>query len=206
MQINAIRLRPQNPFIWASGLHSPIYCDNRLALSDPETRSIIQKGFDAMLNPLKKVDLIAGVATAGIAHGAILAERHNLPFAYVRAKKKDHGRQNLIEGAIAPGQKVVMIEDLISTGGSSIDAADAVKGAGAEVLAVFAIFQYGFATAKENFENAGYTFNTLGSFPQLIEYLTDNQLFPEEDLILLRNWSSDPRKWSDTITHKSHSS
>jgi len=163
LQIKAIKLSPQSPFTWASGILSPIYCDNRIVLSHPEARNFVKNAFAESSKKFPKFDKIAGVATAGIPHGALLADALNMPFIYVRDKAKAHGRQNQIEGELHKGEKVLVIEDLISTGGSSLRAIDALVHAGAEVVGIAAIFTYGFDKAKNAFEKAGYQVEKLSS-------------------------------------------
>ena len=198
LQINAIRLSPQNPFTWASGLRSPIYCDNRVVLSYPEIRSLIIRAFDEESKLFAPYDLIAGVATAGIAHGALLAQAQDKPFAYVRASRKDHGRQNQIEGRIAPGQSVLVIEDLISTGGSSLAAVEVLREAGCEVKGVLAIFQYNFSEAKERFDNASCPYATLSDYKTLVSVAEGKGSFDDDSLALLKSWHTDPRNWMET--------
>jgi orotate phosphoribosyltransferase len=182
LNIKAVQLRPDHYFTWTSGIKSPIYCDNRLIMSYPELRKKMIKGF---LNLIEKNDLqpdiIAGCATAGIPHAAWLSAELDLPMVYVRSKPKEHGKENQIEGVVQPGQKVLVIEDLISTGGSSIDTALALKEAGTEVLGIFAIFSYGLQLAEENFKTAGLTYHSITHFDMLIELLVKkNQLTTEE--------------------------
>ena len=158
LQIKAIKLSPQNPFTWASGLRSPIYCDNRIVLSYPAVRREVIKGLIEAAASLGEYDSVAGVATAGIAHGVLLAESQELPFAYVRSKAKAHGRQNQIEGEIRPGSRVMVVEDLISTGGSSLQAVEALKAIDCEIVGVIAIFSYGFEKANTAFAEANCNF------------------------------------------------
>ena len=197
LQINAIKLNPQNPFTWTSGWKSPIYCDNRKTLAYPDIRNHIKKGFaNIVTQHFKDADAIAGVATAGIAHGALLADELEMPFAYVRATAKGHGLQNLIEGKIDPGQKVVVVEDLISTGKSSIAAVQALKEAGAEVLGLVAIFTYGFQIASDQFENEKIPFYTLSDYDHLIEKAVSNGDINKDLTGTLMNWRKDPSKWN----------
>lgn len=188
LQIKAIKLSPQNPFTWASGIQSPIYCDNRLVLSHPEIRNFIKQSLVEASKAFPSFDVVAGVATAGIAHGSLLADGLNYPFIYVRDKAKGHGRQNQIEGAFQAGQKVLVVEDLISTGGSALKAVDALRAAGAEVLGVIAIFSYGFEKAVEAFKAADCPFKTLSNYEVLIKEAVENEYISSEDLILLKNW------------------
>jgi orotate phosphoribosyltransferase len=195
LQINAIKLSPQNPFTWASGIKSPIYCDNRLVLSYPGIRTSIVKAFATASRDYAPFDLIAGVATAGISWGALLAQHLEKPFAYVRSKAKGHGRQNMIEGLVKPGQKVLVIEDLISTGGSSLAAVNALREAGCDVVATLAIFQYNFAQAAEAFQSANCTFATLTDYRALLSAARAESLFSSEQLDLLEQWYKDPHNW-----------
>ncbi len=200
LQINAIKLSPQKPFTWASGLRSPIYCDNRISLSYPEVRSAITDALAARSIDLRPFDLVAGVATAGIAHGALLAAQLALPFVYVRSKAKAHGRQNLIEGALRPEQRALVVEDLISTGGSCISAAHALREAGCEVAGVLAIFTYGFESADRAFREADLRYDTLSNYDRLIEEAVNSGYLTEENLDDLRHWRHDPKTWSDQFT------
>ena len=175
LEIEAVQLRPDNYFTWTSGIQSPIYCDNRLTMSYPEIRKKIATAFVNIIESTgMKPDVIAGCATAGIPHAAWLSAALNLPMVYVRSKPKGHGKGNQIEGVIEPGQKVIVIEDLISTGASSIESADAITAAGAEVISVLAIFSYGLAKAEEQFASSGYNFETITNFDKLIEALVQN--------------------------------
>lgn len=191
LEIQAIKLSPNDLFTWASGKQSPIYCDNRLTLSFQKVRNLIKESFAQLVKEkYPEADLVVGVATAGIAHGALLADALDLPFAYIRSKAKGHGMQNLIEGQINAGAKVIVVEDLISTGGSSLKAVDAVREAGAEVLSMFAIFTYGFQNAVDNFENADCPFYTLSDFDHLLKFAVDNNLFPEAELKFMADWKA----------------
>ena len=201
LDINAVKLSPQEPFTWSSGMKSPIYCDNRIALSYPKVRSLIIDGFEDKVKSLEvsgklPSDLIvAGVATAGIPHGALLANRLNIPFIYVRSKPKAHGRQNQIEGELRPGAKVLVIEDLISTGGSSLEAVEALRQAGAQVVTVLAIFSYDFQVAVNNFEKANCSFFTLSTYQDLIEVAIRKAFITIEDQEMLMSWREHPRDW-----------
>jgi orotate phosphoribosyltransferase len=197
LQINAVKLSPQNPFTWASGLQSPIYCDNRLILSYPAARKFIIDCFRIKALALPEVNYVAGVATAGIPHATLLAERLNLPLVYVRAKAKGHGRQNQIEGRLEAGAKVLLIEDLISTGGSSIRAVQALREAGAEVVATMAIFTYGFEDAANTFKEADCPLDTLSNYPALIEQAEKEAYIDQEELESLKTWRENPKAWSD---------
>jgi len=191
LSIKAVFLRPENPFTWASGIKSPIYCDNRLTLSYPKIRKNVENALAELIKKhYPECEAIMGTSTAGIPHAAIVAEILDLPMGYVRSSSKSHGRNNQIEGICKPGAKVVVIEDLISTGGSCIDVVEVLRAAGMEVLGVAAIFTYGMETAKENFENANCSFVTCSDYDTLINvavnegYITDNQ---KEKLITFRN-------------------
>lgn len=196
LQIKAIKLQPTNPFTWASGWKSPIYCDNRVTLSYPTIRTYIrQKLSSAIQEVFGSVDAIAGVATAGIPQGALVAQELGLPFIYVRAKAKEHGRGNLIEGEITPGQRVVVIEDLISTGKSSLQAVDALREAGYTVAGLAAIFSYGFDVADENFKNAKCPYFTLSNYNALIKYAEEKQYISSADVDMLKKWREEPSTW-----------
>jgi orotate phosphoribosyltransferase len=196
LRIKAIQLRPDNPFTWASGWKSPIYCDNRISLSDPEARTYIKNSLSAVIKGyFKDVDVIAGVATAGIAQGALVADFLDLPFCYVRPEPKKHGMGNQIEGFVKPGQKAVLIEDLISTGGSSLKAADALQKEGVEVLGMAAIFTYGFGIADENFQNAGIPLVTLSTYDVLVEEAIKLNYISETQLMTLQDWRVNPSTW-----------
>lgn len=195
LQIKAIKLSPQNPFTWASGMRSPIYCDNRITLSHPEVRDIIKNGFAKLSESFGKIDMITGVATAGIAHGALLADKLNLPFSYVRSAPKSHGRQNQIEGEIEPGSSILVIEDLISTGGSSIEVVEILRNEGHNVLGVAAIFDYGFEKAAENFRNSECKYRTLSDYNYLISEATAAAYISDEEAEMLGKWNSDPQNW-----------
>lgn len=200
LQINAIKLSPQKPFTWASGLRSPIYCDNRIALSHPEVRSRIIEGMATKSAEFRPFNLIAGVATAGIAHGALLADKLVLPFVYVRSKAKAHGRQNLIEGALQTDQRALVVEDLISTGGSCLNAAKALQESGVGIAGVIAIFSYGFDKAKAAFDAENIPFTTLSNYEILIEEAVNNKYLSEADLASLRQWRQAPETWSSQFT------
>lgn len=196
LQINTIKVQPSNPFTWASGWKAPIYCDNRKILSFPEARGFIRDKFAEIIRlKYPEVEVIAGVATGAIAHGVLVAELLNLPFVYVRSAPKGHGLENLIEGDLKPGQKVVVIEDLVSTGGSSLKAAQAVKEYGAEVLGMVAIFSYGLQQASENFAKAGLQLTTLSQYDVLIKAAIENGEIRESDLHKLMQWREDPANW-----------
>ncbi|WP_439181916.1 orotate phosphoribosyltransferase [Carboxylicivirga taeanensis] len=198
LQIKAIKLQPANPFTWASGWKSPIYCDNRKTLSYPEVRDFIKLQFArVLLEKYPEVDVVAGVATGAIAQGALVSDAINKPFIYVRSSAKGHGLTNLIEGDLKPGQKVVVIEDLISTGGSSLKAVEAIREAGAEVLGMLAIFTYGFPVAAEAFEKAGVELTTLSSYEQMIPYASASGYVTADDVEALQEWRKDPANWNN---------
>ncbi|KAE8559513.1 orotate phosphoribosyltransferase [Paenibacillus jamilae] len=193
LRIQAVALRPQQPFTWTSGIKSPIYCDNRLTMSYPEVRELIADSFAALIREqYPETEVIAGTATAGIPHAAWVAQKLNLPMAYVRDKAKGHGKENQIEGRISAGQKVMVIEDLISTGGSSIKAAQAVEQAGAQPLAVLAIFSYQLDKATQAFEEAGVKLQTLSNYTALMEVALREGTIQQEEMELLRSWRQDP--------------
>ncbi|WP_179032910.1 orotate phosphoribosyltransferase [Paenibacillus kribbensis] len=193
LRIQAVALRPQQPFTWTSGIKSPIYCDNRLTMSYPEVRELIADSFAALIREqYPETEVIAGTATAGIPHAAWVAQKLNLPMAYVRDKAKGHGKENQIEGRISAGQKVMVIEDLISTGGSSIKAAQAVAQAGAQPLAVLAIFNYQLDKATQAFEEAGVKLQSLSNYTALMEVALREGTIQEEEMELLRSWRQDP--------------
>jgi orotate phosphoribosyltransferase len=196
LQIKAIKLQPSNPFTWASGWKSPIYCDNRKTLSFPEVRSYICESFVSVIRELyPDVSLIAGVATGAIAHGALAADRLNLPFVYVRSGVKEHGLGNQIEGFYQAGQKTVVIEDLISTGGSSLNAVRALREAGCEVLGMVAIFTYEFKKASDSFDAEKCKLTTLSNYSVLIETALGTGYIGREEVETLKNWRSDPSSW-----------
>ena len=198
LQINAVKLSPQNPFTWASGIKSPIYCDNRITLYYPSVRDKIIDAFVAKSTQFGEFDMIAGVATAGIPHGALIADRLKKPFIYVREKAKSHGRQNQIEGmphGDTEGLKVLIIEDLISTGGSSLKAVEAVREAGMEVVGVLAIFTYGFEKAVSMFREANCPCDTLSSYDILIAQAIENQYIKSEEMETLKAWRLSPETW-----------
>lgn len=197
LQINAIKLSPQNPFTWASGIKSPIYCDNRITLSYPDIRTEIKEAFGQLSKSFGEFDHISGVATAGIAHGALLADYLEMPFSYVRSSAKKHGRQNKIEGEIALGSKILVIEDLISTGGSSILAVEDLRNSGYEVVGVMAIFTYEFEKAIENFKKAECKFDTLSKYSVMLSEASNANYITAEEAETLSDWSKDPNGWYD---------
>lgn len=197
LDIEAVFLSPNDPFIWASGIKSPIYCDNRMTMSYPDVRKAIAKGLaDKIKADYPDVEVIAGTATAGIPHAAWVAEILDLPMVYIRSKAKDHGKGNQIEGRIQEGQKMVVIEDLISTGGSVLEACEAAKREGADVLGVSAIFTYELPKGVTNFENAGVSLTTLTNYSTLLEAALTSNYIEEADLELLKSWKQDPENWN----------
>ena len=196
LQINAIKLNPKNPFTWASGWKSPIYCDNRLTLSFPAIRNYIREEFSKNIEKqFGKPDVIAGVATGAIGIGMLVAEYMGLPFVYVRPEPKKHGRQNQVEGFLQKGQNVVVVEDLISTGNSSLLADQAIKDAGANVKGMVAIFTYGFDIAEENFKNANVDLYTLSNYQNLLNLAVAKKYITEEEQTALKEWSVAPDSW-----------
>lgn len=199
LETGAVRIQPESPFTWASGLRSPIYCDNRILLSYPEIRTGLVDLMVKVIKDFQLFDTVAGVATAGIPVGVLLADRLKMPFAYVRSKPKEHGRQNLIEGRISPDANVLVIEDLISTGMSSLQAVEAIRQIPASVVGVLAIFQYGLPKANSAFREAGCPFHTLTDFQTIIEVAAEKQIIEHEHLELLSGWSADPQAWSENF-------
>ena len=196
LKIKAVYLKPEEPFTWASGIKSPIYTDNRVTLAYPETRTLIEDGFvEKIQAEFPDVEVIAGTATAGIPHGAIIADKMNLPFAYIRSKPKDHGAGNQIEGRVAPGQKMVVIEDLISTGGSVLDAIAAAKREGADVIGAAAIFTYELPKAEKNFNDAGVKLVTLSNYTELIHLAEQEGYINAEGLAVLKRFKEDQENW-----------
>jgi len=196
LQIKAIKLEPNKPFTWASGWKSPIYCDNRVTLSYPKVRTYIRQEFvNLILETFGKPDVIAGVATGGIAQGALVAQELGLPFVYVRSEAKKHGMTNLIEGVVEKGQSVVVIEDLISTGGSSLKAVETLLTAGCDVKGMAAIFTYGFKTAADNFKKAKCKVITLSNYEMLIKQALEREYITEKDLKSLKEWRENPSEW-----------
>jgi orotate phosphoribosyltransferase len=196
LQIKAIKLSPTNPFTWASGLKSPIYCDNRSILSFPLVRDYIRDSFTETVRQLyPQVDVIAGVATGAIAHGVLVAQALNKPFVYVRSDAKKHGLGNQVEGYLEPGQKVVVIEDLISTGGSSLVAVEALRAAGADVMGLLAIFTYGFQKSVDAFAQSNCKLDTLSNYDALLAHALKIGYISEEQLELLKKWRQNPEQW-----------
>lgn len=196
LEIKAIKLQPNNPFTWASGWKSPIYCDNRKALSYANVRTYIKTAFAELAKAMyPDIDVVAGVATGAIAQGALVADLLGKPFVYVRSAPKDHGLANLIEGDLKAGQKVLVIEDLISTGGSSLKAVDALRNAGATVVGMLAIFTYGFPVAQEAFEKAHVTLTTLSNYQDMIGAAVESGYVTKDDIAALQEWRTDPANW-----------
>ena len=196
LDIEAIFLRPNEPFTWASGIKSPIYCDNRITMSYPHVRRAIAKGLAAVIKTTyPEAEVIAGTATAGIPHAAWVAELLDLPMVYIRSKAKEHGKGNQIEGRIQPNQKMVVIEDLLSTGGSVLEACEAAKREGADVLGVAAIFTYELPQVQENFDQAGLSYVNLTNYTALIESALETGAIQESDVALLQKWRKDPAAW-----------
>jgi orotate phosphoribosyltransferase len=196
LQIKAIKLQPGEPFIWASGWKSPIYCDNRISLSYPRERTFIRQSLVKMVEEkFGRPDVIAGVATAAIAQGVLVAEAMGLPFVYIRSSAKDHGMQNLVEGELKPGQSVVVIEDLISTGQSSLKAVKAIRDAGCKVSGLVSVFTYGFTMATENFKNEECPVYSLCDYDTLIEKALETNYITGKDLKTLRMWREMPESW-----------
>ncbi|MDE6288576.1 MAG: orotate phosphoribosyltransferase [Muribaculaceae bacterium] len=197
LKISAIILQVDNPFTWASGWNSPIYTDNRKTLSYPEIRTFIKVELTRMImESFKEAEVVAGVATGAIAQGALVADTLGLPYIYVRSTPKDHGLENLIEGNLKPGQKVVVIEDLISTGHSSLKAVEAIRAAGAEVIGMVALFTYGFPVAEENFRKAGVKLLTLSNYNAMIESALATEYIHSSDVATLQEWRQDPANWT----------
>ena len=196
LNIGAIKLNLETPFTWASGWKSPIYCDNRLALSFPEIRNYIKQALaSTVLRTFGGPEIIAGVATAGIPQGALVADVMGLPFIYIRSKPKEHGLSNQIEGRVVEGQKVVVIEDLVSTGGSSIKAVEAIREVGMHVIGMISIFTYGFDIAYENMRNANISYVSLSDYNIMIEVAVENAIIQEEQVDRLKAWREAPESW-----------
>lgn len=196
LQIEAIRINYRQPFTWSSGWKSPVYCDNRLALSYPPVRTMIKAGLAAVVKQhFGQAGCVAGVASAGVPQGALVADLLELPFVYVRPRPKEHGMGNLIEGKITRGQQVVLIEDLISTGGSALKAAAALREAGFVVVGMAAIFTYGFETAEKNFADAGIPLVCLSDFHHLLQTAVEMKYVSDNDLIYIKSWRLDPANW-----------
>jgi orotate phosphoribosyltransferase len=197
LQVNAVKLNPENPFTWASGWKSPIYCDNRRVLSFPFIRDYIKSELcNVVFEKFPNAELLAGVATAGIAWGAMVADQLKLPYVYVRPKPKEHGLGNQIEGFYEPGQKVVVIEDLVSTGKSSLQVVDVLKNAGLEIEGMVSIFTYGFPVAADMFAKAGVTYYPLTDYTTLIQLAAERQIIPSGQMEVLLKWQADPAGWA----------
>lgn len=203
LEAGAVKLQPASPFTWASGLRSPIYCDNRVLLSYPSIRSEVIDGLEELASGFSDIQGIAGVATAGIPHGALLADRLNLPFVYVRSKAKEHGRQNQIEGRVESGQGYLVVEDLISTGGSSLKAIDALKAAGGNIAGAVAIFSYEFPAAVRAFQLADVKLKTISGYENLLTQAAATGYISKEEAAALGNWREDPRAWSEAFLESS---
>ena len=197
LAIKAVKLQPNNPFTWASGWKSPIYCDNRKTLSYPEIRTIIKTGLcTTIMQNFGPIDAVAGVATGAIAQGALVADALGVPFVYVRSSPKDHGLENLIEGDLKPGSRVVVVEDLISTGSSSLKAVEALRAQQSEVVGMVAIFTYLFPQAAEAFEKAGVTLHTLSNYEEVLEAAVATNYIEVDDVDILKEWRKAPAEWS----------
>ena len=197
LEIKAIKLKPSDPFTWASGLKSPIYCDNRITLSHPKIRDFIKQSLKDKLWAFGEADVIAGVATAGIPHGALLADIAEKPFIYVRSKSKAHGRKNMIEGEMKEGARVLVVEDLISTGMSSLAACTALEEAGAKVIGVLALFTYGMEKSKKAFKEQNIPLETLTNYYDLLEEAEKSNHITSDEKSLLEDWNKDPVAWSE---------
>ena len=196
LDIEAVKLQHHKPFKWASGWNAPIYCDNRLTLSYPEIRNFVKESFISIIkNKYSAIDAVAGVATAGIPQAALIADAMNLPLLYVRSKTKGHGMENLVEGKIINGGKVIVVEDLISTGASSLSAVDALKRTGMQVLGMLAIFTYGFETAETNFEKKNVPLHCLTNYNYLLNVALERKYIGEKDMDILNAWRRNPDKW-----------
>lgn len=197
LKVKAIKLQPSNPFTWASGWKSPFYCDNRKTLSYTDLRSFVKIELTRIiLENFQDVDAIAGVATGAIAQGALVADALSLPFVYVRSKPKDHGLENLIEGELKPGMKVVVVEDLISTGGSSLKAVEAIRNNGCEVVGMVASYTYGFPVAEKAFSDANVKLITLTNYEAVVEQAVKTGYITEDDVEVLHEWRKDPAHWN----------
>ncbi|MCX4331048.1 MAG: orotate phosphoribosyltransferase [Muribaculaceae bacterium] len=197
LKVSAIKLQPDNPFVWASGWNSPIYTDNRITLSYPEVRSFIKVELCRMIEEhFPEAEAVAGVATGAIAQGALVADTLAMPYVYVRSSPKDHGLENLIEGNLKPGQKVVVVEDLISTGGSSLKAVQAIRNAGCEVVGMVAMFSYGFPVAQKAFKEANVELVTLSNYNAMLDAALATNYIRAEDVETLKEWRKDPSVWA----------
>lgn len=198
LQIEAVTLSPENPYTWSSGMKSPIYCDNRLTLSYPDVRNLIIDALVEAVRPLD-VDVIAGTATAGIPHATLVADRLGLPLVYVRSSAKGHGKGNQIEGRFEPGARVVVIEDLLSTGSSSIEAAKAIQAAGGEVVKIQAIFSYSLSRLHINLLDSGFTAHALITLLDVLDVAVKKRIISKEEVASLRDWRNDPTGWSERV-------
>jgi orotate phosphoribosyltransferase len=201
LQIKAIRINLQNLFVWASGIHSPIYCDNRLALSHPEVRDKVIESLIQILDKYENIDYIAGVATAGIPWGTLVADRLKKPFVYIRAEAKSHGRKNQIEGELAENSTVLIIEDLISTGGSSIKAVEAIRNHNCHVRAVISLFDYKLEAAQRNFEDISCSYESLCDFDILINEARLLKYINDKEFEIIKSWKTDPENWYKNINN-----
>ena len=200
LQIKAIKLNVKEPFTWASGMRSPIYCDNRKTLSFPKFRTFLRQQFvEIITERFGNIDVIAGVATGAIAHGVLVAQELGLPFVYVRSSEKKHGLENKIEGHFEPGQSVIVIEDLVSTGKSSLNAVEALRSAGCDVKGMVAIFSYNLQQAIDNFNEAKCTLYTLSDYDELVKQAVEGTYISENNLKSLINWRKDPENWATTL-------
>lgn len=200
LQIKAVKINPESPFTWASGLRSPIYCDNRKTLSFPEIRTFLRQRLTRVVEDnWGNADVVAGVATGGIAPGVLVAQEMGLPFIYVRSSAKGHGLGNQVEGVLTEGQKVVVVEDLISTGKSSLEAVAALRAAGANVVGLVAMFTYGFDLAIDNFKKADCEFKTLSNYDALLQEALDKELINKDHYASLKSWKNDPKAWSESF-------
>lgn len=199
LQIKAIKLSPSEPFTWSSGLLSPIYCDNRITLSFPEVRQVIKEGFVDLLSKMDNYDAIVGIATAGIPHGMLVADVVGKPFCYVRSKPKEHGRQNRLEGWLKPSSKCILIEDLISTGGSSLSALEYLKESGHEASQILSIFSYGLEIATDNFSKYNASYTALCNFDTLIKCAVEQGYINTQEKKQLIEWQKDPKSWSESL-------
>ncbi|MDR3260637.1 MAG: orotate phosphoribosyltransferase [Tannerella sp.] len=196
LKIKAVKLQPDNPFTWASGWKSPIYCDNRKTLSYPAIRNFIKLELARIITEkYEEANAIAGIATGAIAQGALVADLLGIPFVYIRSSPKDYGLENLIEGELKPGSKVVIIEDLVSTGGSSLKAVNAVRNFGCEVIGMLAIFTYGFPVAEQHFKQAKVTLTTLSNYDAVIEEAVRTHYIDKSEISILQEWRKDPANW-----------
>lgn len=195
LEIGAVKLSPNAPFRWASGILSPIYCDNRKTLSFPEVRNMIKEELAMLAKTFEKFDFIAGVATAGIPYGMLVADALDKPFIYVRQKPKEHGMKNRVEGQMPPNAKVLVVEDLISTGMSSLDAVEALRSEGAEVVGVISVFSYGLPEAENAFDAANCDYQSLSNYEALLDYALSEKIIDAETLKVLQKWRENPKAW-----------